>query len=62
MSIDEIKSAIKRIVDELPEDRLVELLELLNEIKQYPGMDISSLYNFKRIIVEEHELLKRLSD
>jgi len=61
MTVLEIKSEIKRTVDELPESSLTELLDLLKDLQQYPSVDIASVYQIKQIIAENRQLLEKLA-
>jgi len=61
MTVLEIKSEIKRTVDQLPENSLVELLDLLKDLQQYPSVDIASVYQLKQIIAENRQLLEKLA-
>jgi hypothetical protein len=61
MTVLEIKSKIKKTVDELPENSLTELLDLMNDLKQYPAVDIASVYQLKQIIAENRQLLSKLA-
>lgn len=61
MTVLEIKSEIKRTVDELPESSLTELLDLVKDLQQYPSVDIASVYQLKQIIAENRRLLEKLA-
>ncbi|ASU33764.1 hypothetical protein [Mucilaginibacter xinganensis] len=61
MTVLEIKSEIKRTVDQLPENSLIELLDLLKDLQQYPAVDIASVYQLKQIIAENRQLLEKLA-
>lgn len=62
MTINETKKEILRIIDQLPEKRLIELLSLLNDLQQYPALDIASAYQVKQIIDEDSEVFRRLAE
>jgi hypothetical protein len=62
MTTEEIKSEIMRIVDELPEERLIELLNFLKGLKEYPGLDIPTFFKVKRVIDEDSEVFRRLAE
>jgi len=51
-----------RIIDELPEERLIELLNLLKELKEYPGLDIPAFFKVKRTMDEDSEVFRRLAE
>jgi hypothetical protein len=61
MTVLEIKSEIKRTVDQLPESSLAELLDLMKDLQQYPSVDIASVYQLKQIIAENRQLLEKLA-
>lgn len=62
MTVIEIKSEIKRAVDELPDgSSLTELLDLIKDLQQYPSVDIASVYQIKQIIAENKQLLQKLA-
>lgn len=62
MTTEERKSEIMRIIDELPEERLIELLNLLKELKEYPGLDIPAFFKVKRTMDEDSEVFRRLAE
>jgi Ni,Fe-hydrogenase maturation factor len=57
----EIKSEIKKTIDELHESSLAEVLNLLKDLQQYPSVDIASVYPLKQIIAENRRLLEKLA-
>lgn len=61
MTAIEIKAEIKKIVDEVPEESLTDILNFLKEFKNYPTKDLQPSDNFKTIMSKHHGLLKRLA-
>jgi len=61
MTVVEVKTEIIKTVDELPENSLTELLELMKDLKEYPSVDIATVYQLKQIIAENRQLLEKLA-
>jgi len=61
MTAIEIKSEITRKLDNLPENSLAELLDLINDLQEYPSVDITTVYQLKQIIAENRQLLEKLA-
>lgn len=61
MTVLEIKSEIKKTIDELPESSLTELFYLLKDLQQYPSVDIATVYQLKQTIAENRQLLEKLA-
>jgi hypothetical protein len=61
MTAIEIKAEIKKIVDEVPEESLTDILNFLKEFKNQPVKDLHQSDNFKAIISKHSGLLKRLA-
>lgn len=61
MTAIEIKSEITRKLDDLPENSLAELLDLINDLQEYPSVDITTVYQLKQIIAENRQLLEKLA-
>ncbi|MEO6631826.1 MAG: hypothetical protein ABIN13_08900 [Mucilaginibacter sp.] len=61
MTAIEIKSEINRKLDNLSENSLAELLELINDLQEYPSVDITTVYQLKQIIAENRQLLEKLA-
>ena len=57
----EIKEEIKQIVDTLPENALVELLQYLRQIEKKSKDQLHLSMNLNTILVEDDELLERLA-
>ena len=63
MTVIEIKSEIKRAVDELPDgSSFTELLDLIKNLQQYPSVDIASVYQIRQIVAENRQLLQKLAE
>ena len=61
MTVLEIKGEITRKLDELPENSLSDILDLINDLQQYPSLDITSVYQIKQIIAENRQLLTKVA-
>jgi hypothetical protein len=61
MSKDEIKTEINKVLDHLPDAALEELLVFLQGLDKKIHLSVLNEDEFKRILVEEGDLLKRLA-
>ncbi|WP_342647946.1 hypothetical protein [Mucilaginibacter sp. CSA2-8R] len=61
MTAIEIKAEIKKIVDEVPEESLAEILDFLKEVKNQSTGELQQSSNFKAVINKHRGLLKRLA-
>ena len=61
MSKLEIKEEITKIIDGLPEDLLGDLLLYLQEVEKKPSSSRTLVANFRKILTEDSNLLKRLA-
>jgi hypothetical protein len=61
MTTSDIKKKINKVIDEVPESYLPEILSYLNELKKSSPNNIDSLQNFRRILKEDRSLLQKLA-
>ncbi len=61
MTAIEIKAEIKKIVEEVPEESLAEILDFLKEVKNQSVGHTQQSDNFKAIMNKHRGLLKRLA-
>lgn len=61
MNIIEIKTSIKNLLEDTPEEGLVAVLEFLKEIKSSPKKSISLSKNLQLVLNDDKGLLDRLA-
>ena len=61
MSTEEIKSEIQKVLDRVPEESLKDILDYLKELQGTSEERIKTAKNVRKILREDHELLKRLA-
>ena len=61
MNTHEIKKEINRVIQEVPENFLEDILSYLKQITKRSKEDIETLTNLKRIFKEDQELLEKLA-
>ena len=61
MTTSDIKKKINKIIDEVPESYLSEILSYLNELKKSSPENIDTLQNFRKILKEDRSLLQKLA-
>lgn len=61
MTVIEIKTEIKKAVDEMPEDALIDILDYIKGMQNLTEEDIKADKDVQAILSENHELLKRLA-
>ena len=61
MSKDEIKYEINKVLDLLPDKALAELLEFLQKLGRKGEYSILDESEFKKLLLEEEDLLTRLA-
>jgi len=61
MTTVQIRSEIKKLLNDLPDDVLGSVLDFLNEIRAQPVEKARLAANIKKIMTEDRELLKRLA-
>jgi hypothetical protein len=61
MTTKEIRKEINRVIQEVPENFLEDILSYLKQIEKKSRSDIETLSNLKRIFKEDQELLDKLA-
>jgi hypothetical protein len=61
MELTDLKTEIHRLVDELPENRLAEVRDLLEQKRQESALSPEELKLVRKIFTEDRELLQRLA-
>jgi hypothetical protein len=61
MNIKEIKTEIKKTLDNVPESALQEVLNYLKMIEHQPTNAVDRMANFRQILKEDKTLLERLA-
>ena len=61
MTVREIRTRIKDLINTIPEENLEEIYKFLKEVKNVPGSRIKRSKNLSKILSEDSELLKRLA-
>ena len=61
MTTNEIKKKISKVIDEVPESYLPEILSYLKELKRSSPGNIDIIQNFRKILKEDRTLLQKLA-
>ena len=61
MTIKEIKSQIRDLIDTLPEENLEEIYNFLKDFNKISKSTIKQTYNLSKILLEDRDLLKKLT-
>ena len=61
MTTEQIKSEIRKSIEDLPESVLLELLEYLKELNSVKSDEIELSKNLSKILKEDRNLLRRLA-
>ncbi|MDF2432592.1 MAG: hypothetical protein JWP44_2223 [Mucilaginibacter sp.] len=61
MTTIQLKTEIHKILDEVPEDALPDVLGFLKELQQHPAENIRLASHLKQILSEDKELLEKLA-
>jgi hypothetical protein len=61
MTTKEIRKEINRVIQEVPENFLEDILSYLKQIEKKSRNDIETLSDLKRIFKEDQELLEKLA-
>jgi hypothetical protein len=57
----QIKTEIQKVLDEVPENVLIDILDYLKRIQHQPSGQVKLASNLKKILSEDKELLERLA-
>ncbi len=61
MTTKDLRKEINRVIQEVPENFLEDILSYLRQIEKKPQRDIEALTELKRIFKEDQELLEKLA-
>ncbi len=61
MTTQDLRKEISRVIQEVPENFLEDILSYLRQIEKKPHKDIEALTDLKRIFKEDQELLEKLA-
>ncbi|HNR73613.1 MAG: hypothetical protein UZ12_BCD005002078 [Bacteroidetes bacterium OLB12] len=61
MTTKDIKSAIQKSLDNVPESVLQDVLNFLKQVENQPADKVNLARNFRDILMEDKELLERLA-
>jgi hypothetical protein len=61
MTTKDLRKEINRVIQEVPEYFLEDILSYLRQIEKKPQKDIEALNDLKRIFKEDQELLEKLA-
>ena len=57
----EIKNEITKVLDQVPEELLLDILDLIKEVQSEKPSKTSLILNFKKILQEDIEVLQKLA-
>lgn len=61
MTAQDIKKKINKVIDEVPESYLPDILSYLNQLKKSTHKNFDALQNFRKILKEDRSLLQKLA-
>jgi len=61
MTAHEVKQKITKLLEEIPEDLLPQVLEYLQQIKELSAEEVSMGQNLSKILKEDREVLDKLA-
>jgi hypothetical protein len=61
MTTKDLRKEINRVIQEVPEDFLADILSFLRQLENRSKNDIEALSDLKRIFKEDQELLEKLA-
>jgi hypothetical protein len=61
MTAQDIKKKINKVIDEVPESYLPDILSYLNQFKKSIPKNIDTLQNFRKILNEDRTFLQKLA-
>ena len=62
MTVIEIKKEIRKVLDQVPEKLLEDILDLLKEVQSEKSLNPTLTSNFKKILSEDNDLLHKLAE
>lgn len=62
MTAIEIKKEIGKVLDQVPEKLLEDILDLLKEVQSEKSLNPTLTSNFKKILSEDNDLLHKLAE
>jgi len=62
MTAIEIKKEIRKVLDQVPEKLLEDILDLLKEVQSEKSLNPKLTSNFKKILTEDNDLLHKLAE
>ncbi len=61
MTKTEIKNEIQKVLDNVPENVLQDILDLLKGLQNHPDYKIEMTHSLRQILTEDKELLEKLA-
>jgi hypothetical protein len=61
MTVVQIKKEINKVLDQVPEKLLVDILDLIKEVQSEKSSNSTLTSNFKKILSEDSEVLHKLA-
>jgi hypothetical protein len=61
MTAIEIKTEIQKVLDNIPESSLSDVLDFLKELQSKPSEELSTANHLKKILLEDRALLEKLA-
>ena len=61
MTKTQIKSEIQKVLDNVPENMLHDILDFLKELQEQPVSTVKLTNNLRHILLEDKELLEKLA-
>lgn len=61
MTTGQIKSRIKKAIDNIPDSALVDILNYLEKIQEKPAAEVLTAQRLRKIFTEDKELLEKLA-
>jgi hypothetical protein len=61
MTTKDLRKEINRVIQEVPDDFLTDILSYLKEVENKSKKDVESLRHLKQIFKEDQELLEKLA-
>ncbi|NMH26515.1 hypothetical protein [Flavobacterium silvaticum] len=57
----QIKNEISKVLDQVPENLLIDILDFLKEVNSDNSVETNLTSNFRKILSEDNELLQKLA-